>query len=75
MGQVSIKTKFGWISAYEQKDKIVKVQFGKLRVKLLSKNLKKFKKNINDFFKGKSKTIKSDFLLNGSSTQKKFGKN
>ena len=27
--QISIKTKFGWISAFEKKGKIVKVKFGK----------------------------------------------
>ena len=27
--QISIKTKFGWISAYEDKGKIFKIKFGK----------------------------------------------
>ena len=27
--QISIKTKFGWISAFEEKEKIVCVKFGK----------------------------------------------
>ena len=31
--QISIKTKFGWISAYETKGKIFKIQFGKLKNK------------------------------------------
>ena len=29
--QISIKTKFGWISAFEEKDKIVKVKLGKTK--------------------------------------------
>ena len=29
--QISIKTRFGWISAYENEGKIFKIKFGKLR--------------------------------------------
>ena len=29
--QISIKTKLGWISTFEEKGKIVKVKFGKTR--------------------------------------------
>ena len=28
--QISIKTKFGWISAYENQGKIFRIRFGKL---------------------------------------------
>ena len=46
--QISIKTKFGWISAFEEKDKIVKVKFGKTRKKLISnKNAKHVIKEAN----------------------------
>ena len=38
--QISIKTKFGWITAFEEKDKIIKVKFGKFKNILPSKNLK-----------------------------------
>jgi len=34
--QISIKTKFGWISAFEQNNKIYKVKFGKYKKKLLT---------------------------------------
>ena len=34
--QISIKTKFGWISAFEEKGKIVKVKFGETRKKSIS---------------------------------------
>ena len=57
--QLSIKTKFGWISAFEEKDKIVKVKFGKHKNKFTSKNLKKFKNSINDFLKGENVTSDS----------------
>ena len=69
--QISIKTKFGWISAFEENGKIFKVKFGKHKNKSTSKNLKNFKINLNDFLKGKSKSIKSNFLVKGNSIQKK----
>ena len=69
--QISIKTKFGWISAFEEKDKIVKVKFGKHKNKSTSKKLINFKTSLNDFLKGKHKFIKSDFLIKGNAIQKK----
>ncbi len=41
--QISIKTKFGWISACENKGKIFKIKFGKLKKQKKSK----FKFHIN----------------------------
>ena len=70
--QISIKTKFGWISAFEEKDKIVRVKFGKYKNKSISNNLKKFKTNLNKFLTGKSKSIKSNFFIKGNSIQKKI---
>ena len=69
--QISVKTKFGWISAFEENNKIFKVKFGKHKNKSTSKNLKNFTTNLNDFLKGKSKSIKSNFLVRGNSIQKK----
>ena len=69
--QISVKTKFGWISAFEENGKIFKVKFGKHKNKSTSKNLKNFTTNLNDFLKGKSKSIKSNFLVRGNSIQKK----
>ena len=74
MRQISIKTKFGWISAYEEKEKIVKIRFGKCKNKYISKNLKNFKKNLNRFFTGKANYIKSNILVKGSSNQLKVWK-
>ena len=58
--QISIKTKFGWISAFEKKDRIIRVKFGKYKNKSVSSSLKKFKVNLNKFLAGKSKFIKEE---------------
>ena len=73
-GQISIKTKFGWVSAFENKGKIIKVKFGKCKDKSISKNLKIFKTNLDIFLKGRSKSIKSNFLIEGNIIQKKIWK-
>ena len=71
ISSISIKTQFGWISAFEEKGKIVRVDFSKHKNKSVSKNLKKFKTSLNDFLMGKSKFTKSNFLIRGSLIQKK----
>ena len=71
---ISIKTKFGWISAFEEKDKIIKVKFGKYKSKSVSKSLKKFKTNLNNFFTRKSKSLKCNCSIKGSLIQKKVWK-
>jgi methylated-DNA-[protein]-cysteine S-methyltransferase len=81
--QISIKTKFGWISAFEQNNKIYKVKFGKYKNKSTSNNLKKFKSSLNNFLTKKNKFLKFNTLIVGNSIQKtvwnelkkiKFGK-
>ena len=74
MNSLSIKTKFGWISALEQRNKIVKVKFGKHKNKSISKNLKKFKNNLINFLNRKNNTFESDFLIEGNAIQKKVWK-
>ena len=69
--KISIKTKFGWISAFEEKDMIVKVKFEKCKNTSSSKNLKRFKNSLENFLKRKSRSITSNFLLKGISFQKK----
>ena len=71
MNSLSFKTKFGWISAFEEKGKIVKIKFGKHKNKNISKNLKNLKIKINSFFNKKNRTIKSNFLIEGNTIQKK----
>ena len=75
ISSISIKTKFGWISAFEEKGKIIRVKFGKHKSKYISKNLAKFKTNLNSFLMRKSKFIKSNFLIEGNSIQKRYGEN
>jgi len=69
--QISIKTKFGWISAFEENNKIYKVKFGKCRNKSTSNNLKKFKSSLNNFLIKKNKFLKFNTLIVGNSIQKK----
>ena len=69
--QISIKTKFGWISAFEQNNKIYKVKFGKCKNKSTSNNLKKFKSSLNNFFTKRNKFLKFNILIVGNSIQKK----
>jgi len=69
--QISIKTKFGWISAFEQNNKIYKVKFGKCKNKSTSNNLKKFKSSLNNFFAKRNKFLKFNILIVGNPIQKK----
>ena len=69
--QISIKTKFGWISAFEQKNKIYLIKFEKCRNKSISKNLKRFKISLNNFLAKKSKFLSSSIVVKGSIIQKK----
>ena len=74
MNSLSIKTKFGWISALEQRNKIVEVKFGKHKNKSVSKNLKKFRNNLINFLNRKNNTFESNFLIEGNTIQKKVWK-
>ena len=69
--QISIKSKFGWISAFEQNNKIYKVKFGKCKNKSTSSNLKKFKSSLNKFLTKKNKFLRFNTLIVGNSIQKK----
>ena len=44
--QISIRTKIGWISAYEANGKIFEVKFGKLKKQIKSQILQKFRINL-----------------------------
>ena len=69
--QMSIKTRFGWISAYENEGKVFKIKFEKLKKQKKSKILKNFKKNLLRFFDKKITTIKTPHKLVGNQIQKK----
>ena len=69
--KISIKTKFGWISAFEKKGRIYRIRFGKLHKQNNSKNLVLFKKNLFKYLNKKSKTIKASYDILGNKTQRK----
>ena len=71
MNSLSFKTRFGWISAFEEKGKIVRIKFGKHRNKGINRNLNTLKNKINSFFNKKKKRIKTNFLIEGNTIQKK----
>ena len=68
--KISIKTKFGWISAFESGGKIFKIKFGKLKKQKRSKILSNFKKNLSKFFKQKTPYIKGPYIIKGNIIQK-----
>ena len=72
INKLSIKTKFGWISAYENNSKIFKVKFGKTANQRNSKNLNKFKKNLIKFCAKKTKKIEASYYVQGTLIQKKI---
>ena len=69
--QISIKTKIGWISAYETNGKIFKIKFGKLVKQTKSVILENFKKNLLKFFDKKTPYIKVPHQIKGNHIQKK----
>ena len=71
MNCLSFNTKFGWMSAFEERNKIVEVKFGKYKNKNITKNLKKIKNNIYNYFKKERKKINAKFLIKGNKVQKK----
>ena len=74
MNSLSIKTKFGWIRALEQRNKIVKVKFAKHKNISVTKNLKKFRNNLINFLNRKNNVFESDFFIKGNTIQKKVWK-
>jgi len=74
MNSLSVKTKFGLISALENNGKIFKVKFGKHNNKSISKNLKKFRNNLINFLNRKNNIFESNFLIEGNAIQKKVWK-
>mgnify|MGYP001300936914 CR=1 FL=1 len=70
----SIKTKFGWVTAYENNSKIYKISFEKVKKQYDSKILLNFRKNLQRFFKKNSPYIKGSFRVTGNKTQLKVWK-
>ena len=70
MNSLSVKTKVGWITAIEENGKIVRVKFDRNSKNSKTKNLIKFKKSLNNYFK-KKKSIFFKYKINGNNIQKK----
>ena len=70
--KISIKTKFGWLTAFENGEKIFKIKFGKEKKQYQSKTLKNFKKNLLKFFDQDVQNIKSPCKMEGNKVQKKI---
>ena len=69
--QISINTRMGWISAFENEGKIFRIKFGKLKKQKKSKILQNFKKNILQFFDKKISNIRAPHKLIGNKIQKR----
>ena len=70
--RISIKTKIGWISAFEDRGKILFIKFGKIKNQSKSTTLLNFKKNLHKFFNKKTNLIKARYKLTGNQIQKKI---
>ena len=69
--QISIKTRFGWIAAFENNGKIIKISFKKLKKQSKSKILENFRKNLLRYFNQKTQKIQAPCALFGNKIQKK----
>ena len=74
MNSLSFKTDFGWISAFEIKNRIVRIKFGKCNNRNVSKNLRKIRSDINSFFNKRKRSIGANFYIEGSINQRKIWK-
>ena len=72
--QISIRTKIGWISAYEANGKIFEVKFGKLKRQIKSQTLERFKINLLKYLNKKSSCIKIPHIIRGNQIQVKVWK-
>ena len=71
---ISFSTKFGWVSAIEENEKITEIKF--LKIKNVGKSLilKKLKKLINEYFSKQKTSFNLPLEINGSLLQKKIWK-
>ena len=70
--QISIKTRFGWISASENHGKIFEIRFGRLKKQNKSKILEVFRKKLHKFFNSKKTNITIPHKILGNTTQRKI---
>ena len=69
INKISIATKMGWISVFEDNGKIFQIKFGKTKKQSKSEILEKFKKNLLKFFKKKIFPIKIPHRTKGNAIQ------
>ena len=70
---ISFSTKFGWITATEQKNKVTSIRFKKSSKQgKTSFLLNKLKNDINLFFKGETKLINLQLKIDGNMIQKRI---
>ena len=72
INQISTKTRFGWITAFEDHGKIFKIKFGRIKKQTKSKTLENFKKKLLKFFEKKISNIKTPHEMAGNPIQKKI---
>ena len=68
--KISVKTKLGWISAFENRVKIFRIQFGKVKKQAKSQILKNLKKNLIKLSNKKALNIKASYKIAGKQIQK-----
>jgi|TARA_B100000315_G_scaffold246051_1_gene272888 O-6-methylguanine DNA methyltransferase len=72
INQISTKTRFGWITAFENHGKIFKIKFGRSKKQTKNKTLENFKKELLKFFNKKISNIKTPHKMVGNPIQKKI---
>ena len=70
--KISIKTRVGWISVFEDKGKISQIKFGKTKTQFKSKLLINFKEKLNKFFNRKMSLTKIPHIMHGNKKQIKI---
>ena len=70
--KISIKTKVGWISVFEDKGKIFQIKFGKTKAQFKSRLLINFTKKLNKFFNIKTPLIRTPHIMHGNKKQIKI---
>ena len=70
--KISIKTKVGWISVFEDKGKIFQIKFGKTKTQFKSRLLIKFKEKLNKSFNKKLPLGKTPHTMHGNKKQIKI---
>ena len=70
--KISIKTRFGWISAFEDNGKLFKIKFGKQKKQINSKVLRSFKRELLRYISKKKTNINIPHKMKGNKIQKKI---